>query len=131
LPADLATGSSAWGRRPTLPLIGSLGEAIFAEGYGMVETAGGVAIRVAAADPRSIGGSVGMPLPGVRFKVVDDAGDEVSMGGVGELWLSGPSILKATTGRPKPARERSPTTVAAHGDLARRGPLGIINFEAG
>jgi acyl-CoA synthetase (AMP-forming)/AMP-acid ligase II len=131
MPAELAHRFKRMGASATLPLIGSLGEAIFAEGYGMVETAGGVAIRVSPPMiPASIGGSVGMPLPGVRFKVVDDAGHEVSMGGVGELWLSGPGVLKGYHGSPEAsAGALTDDGWLRTGDLARRGPLGIVNFE--
>lgn len=131
MPADLAKRFKRMGASATLPIIGSLGEAIFAEGYGMVETAGGVAIRVSPPlVPASIGGSVGMPLPGVRFKVVDEAGDEVGMGGVGELWLSGPGVLKGYHGAPEAsAGALTEDGWLRTGDLARRGPLGVINFE--
>ena len=131
MPPDLAHRFKRMGASATLPLIGSLGEAIFAEGYGMVETAGGVAIRVSPPMvPASIGGSVGMPLPGVKFRVVDDAGDEVPMGGVGELWLSGPGVLKGYHGSPEAsAGALTDDGWLRTGDLARRGPLGVINFE--
>ncbi len=131
MPSDLAHRFKRMGASVTLPLVGSFGEAIFAEGYGMVETAGGVAIRVSPPMvPASIGGSVGMPLPGVRFKVVDDSGDEVSMGGVGELWLTGPGVLKGYHGSPEAsAGALTGDGWLRTGDLARRGPFGIINFE--
>ncbi|MGN6693823.1 MAG: class I adenylate-forming enzyme family protein [Aquihabitans sp.] len=131
MPADLAKRFKRRGASATLPLIGSLGEAIFAEGYGMVETAGGVAIRVSPPlVPASLGGSVGMPLPGVKFKVVDEDGAEVAMGGVGELWLSGPGVLKGYHGAPEAsAGALTEDGWLRTGDLARRGPLGIINFE--
>jgi acyl-CoA synthetase (AMP-forming)/AMP-acid ligase II len=131
MPADLAKRFKKMGASATLPIVGSVGEAIFAEGYGMVETAGGVAIRVSPPlVPASIGGSVGMPLPGVRFKVVDDAGAEVPMGGVGELWLSGPGVLKGYHGAPDAsANALTDDGWLRTGDLARRGPFGIINFE--
>ncbi|MCU1370891.1 MAG: Acyl-CoA synthetase (AMP-forming)/AMP-acid ligase [Ilumatobacteraceae bacterium] len=131
MPADLAHRFKRMGASATLPLLGSVGEAIFAEGYGMVETAGGVAVRVSPPlVPASLGGSVGMPLPGVRFKVVDEDGAEVSMGAVGELWLSGPGVLKGYHGAPEAsAGALTDDGWLRTGDLARRGPLGIINFE--
>ena len=131
MPPDLAHRFKRMGASATLPFIGSWGEAIFAEGYGMVETAGGVAIRVSPPMvPAALGGSVGMPLPGVHFKVVDEAGEEVSMGGVGELWLTGPGVLKGYHGSPEAsAGALTDDGWLRTGDLARRGPLGIINFE--
>ena len=131
MPADLAHRFKRMGATVTLPIIGSVGEAMFAEGYGMVETAGGVAIRVSPPMiPAALGGSVGMPLPGVRFKVVDEDGKEVSVGGTGELWLTGPGVLKGYHGSPE-ATDGALTADGwlRTGDLARRGPLGIVNFE--
>lgn len=131
MPPDLAHRFKRRGASATLPIVGPVGEAMFAEGYGMVETAGGVAIRVSPPMvPASLGGSVGMPLPGVRFKVVDDHGDEVPVGGVGELWLTGRGVLTGYHG----SAEATAGALTADGwlrtgDLARRGPLGIVNFE--
>ncbi len=131
MPADLARRFKRMGASATLPIVGPVGEAIFAEGHGMVETAGGVAIRVSPPlVPASLGGSVGMPLPGVRFKVVDDDGCEVPLGTVGELWLSGPGVLRGYHGAPEAsAGALTDDGWLRTGDLARRGPLGIINFE--
>lgn len=80
--------------------------------------------------PASFGGSLGMALPGVKMKVVDEAGEEVAVGSVGELWLSGPSILKGYHGAPEAtANALTPDGWLRTGDLARRGPLRAINFE--
>jgi acyl-CoA synthetase (AMP-forming)/AMP-acid ligase II len=131
MPADLAHRFKRRGATVTLPFVGPVGEAAFAEGYGMVETAGGVAVRVSPPlVPAALGGSVGMPLPGVRFKVVDEAGAEVAVGAVGELLLTGPGVLTGYHGAP----EATASALTADGwlrtgDLARRGPLGIVNFE--
>ena len=131
MPPDLAARFKGYGAMATLPLVGAVGEAAFAEGYGMVETGGGVAVRVSPPLlPTALGGSVGMPLPGVTFKVVDDAGREVPIGGVGELWLKGPGVLRGYHGAPEAtAAALTDDGWLRTGDLARRGPLGIVNFE--
>ncbi|MEZ5183499.1 MAG: AMP-binding protein [Acidimicrobiales bacterium] len=131
MPADLAHRFKRRGASLALPLIGAVGEAMFAEGYGMVETAGGVAIRVSPPlVPAAIGGSVGVPLPRVRFKVVGDDGTEVPIGAVGELWLKGPGVLAGYHGAPDAtASALTDDGWLRTGDLARRGPLGIVNFE--
>jgi long-chain acyl-CoA synthetase len=131
MPADLARRFKRMGATATLPVIGSVGEAAFAEGYGMVETAGGVAVRISPPlVPASLGGSMGMPLPGVRFKVVDEDGKQVGIGGVGELWLTGRGVLKGYHGSPEATGGAlTPDGWLRTGDLARRGPLGIVNFE--
>jgi acyl-CoA synthetase (AMP-forming)/AMP-acid ligase II len=131
MPVELAQQFKAFGASARLPLLGSIGEAAFAEGYGMVETSGGVALRVSPPMvPASLGGSVGIPLPGNHFKVVGEDGHEVSVGGVGELLLSGPGVLKGYHGAP----EATAAALTADGwlrtgDLVRRGPLGVVNFE--
>lgn len=131
MPPELAHRFKRMGASATLPMVGPIGEAAFAEGYGMVETAGGVAVRVSPPMvPASLGGSVGMPLPGVRFKVVDDDGAEVPVGGVGELWLTGRGVLRGYHGSPEAtAGALTDDGWLRTGDLARRGPLGIVNFE--
>lgn len=131
MPDELVTRFKRRGATATLPFVGSIGEAMFAEGYGMVETGGGVAIKVSPPLlPASFGGSLGMALPGVKMKVVDEAGEEVAVGSVGELWLSGPSILKGYHGAPEAtANALTPDGWLRTGDLARRGPLRAINFE--
>ena len=45
-PPSSPPGSRGSAPPSTLPFVGPVGEAIFAEGYGMVETGGGVAVRV-------------------------------------------------------------------------------------
>jgi acyl-CoA synthetase (AMP-forming)/AMP-acid ligase II len=131
MPTELARRFKRRGATVKLPVVGAVGEALFAEGYGMVETAGGVAVRVSPPLlPASLGGSVGLPLPGVRFKVVDDDGVEVSVGSVGELWLTGRGVLSGYHGSPEAtANALTDDGWLRTGDLVRRGPLGIVNFE--
>ncbi len=131
MPAELAHRFKRRGASVTLPIVGPVGEAAFAEGYGMVETAGGVAVRVSPPlVPAALGGSIGMPLPGVRFRVVDEDGHEVSLGGVGELLLQGPGVLAGYHGAPEiTASALTADGWLRTGDLARRGPLGMVNFE--
>jgi acyl-CoA synthetase (AMP-forming)/AMP-acid ligase II len=131
MPVELARQFKSFGASARLPLVGSVGEATFAEGYGMVETSGGVAIRVSPPlVPASFGGSVGIPLPGNHFKVVGEDGHEVAVGGVGELLLSGPGILKGYHGAPDAtAAALTADGWLRTGDLVRRGPLGVVNFE--
>ncbi|MFN8643250.1 MAG: long-chain-fatty-acid--CoA ligase [Candidatus Binatia bacterium] len=43
--------------------------------------------------------SIGRPLPDVEVKVVDDAGDELPAGEVGELWVFTPRTMKGYAGQ--------------------------------
>lgn len=131
MPTELSARFKTFGASVTLPLIGSIGEATFAEGYGMVETGGGVAVRISPPLlPTGLGGSVGLPLPGNSFKVVDEQGSEVSVGATGELWLQGPGILKGYHGAPEATRSAlTDDGWLRTGDVVRRGALGMISFE--
>jgi len=131
MPTDLSARFKKFGATTHLPLVGTVGEASFAEGYGMVETGGGVAIRLSPPLlPTGLGGSVGLPLPGNSFKVVDEHDNEVPRGGVGELLLKGPGVLKGYHGAPEAtAAALTDDGWLRTGDLARRGAFGMVNFE--
>lgn len=60
------------------------------EGYGLTEAAPTVTSSVGAR-PRP--GSVGVPLPGLEVRLVDDDGDDVVVGDAGEIWVRGPNVF--------------------------------------
>jgi acyl-CoA synthetase (AMP-forming)/AMP-acid ligase II len=131
LPDDLARRFKRMGASVTLPVLGlSVGEAAFAEGYGMVELAGGVAAKVSPPwVPLGIGDFLGFPLPPHRLKVVDEEGDEVGAGQTGELWVHGPGVLRGYHGDPEAtSKVLTDDGWLRTGDLARKGPLGLVFF---
>lgn len=131
MPADLARQFQRMGATATLPIIGaSVGEAIFFEGYGMVELSGAAIVKVT---PPYAGGVLtkarGASLPGVKTRVVNEAGTTVRIGQVGELWVTGPGVLDGYFG------DKAATAAAVTddgwvrtGDLVRRGLAGTIEF---
>jgi acyl-CoA synthetase (AMP-forming)/AMP-acid ligase II len=131
LPEDVARRFKRMGASVTLPVLGlSVGEAAFAEGYGMVELAGGVAAKISPPwVPFGVGDFLGFPLPPHRLKVVDDDGREVAPGQTGELWVRGPGVLRGYHGDPEAtAKVLTDDGWLRTGDLARRGPLGLVFF---
>ena len=61
------------------------------QGYGMTETSGGCVFSTF--DSYTLG-SVGIPLPGNDMKIVNpDTKEEVKIGEVGEILISGPSVM--------------------------------------
>lgn len=131
LPDDIARRFKKLGASVTLPFLGvSLGEAAFAEGYGMVELAGGVAAKVSPPMlPVGIGDFLGFPLPPYKLRVVGEDGEEVAPGDTGELWVKGPGTLEGYHGNPDATKEvLSDDGWLRTGDLARRGPLGLVFF---
>ncbi len=130
LPAELADRFARMGAAFTLPGGRSVGRAVVAEGYGMVETGGGGAMKVAVPGLPDAVSRLGIPLPGYRTRVVDEDGKEVPRGQVGELQLQGPGVLKGYRGADEATKALfTDDGWVRTGDLVRRGPLGAFTFE--
>jgi acyl-CoA synthetase (AMP-forming)/AMP-acid ligase II len=131
MPADLARQFKRFGASATVPLVGPIGEATFVEGYGMVEVGGGIAAKVSPPMvPLGVGDTVGFKLPGYHFKVVDTDGDEVMLGGLGELLVRGPGVLKGYWNAPDATDAAlTPDGWLRTGDLVRVGPFGTVLFR--
>jgi acyl-CoA synthetase (AMP-forming)/AMP-acid ligase II len=131
MPQDLARRFQRMGASVTLPLLNaSVGQALFVEGYGMVEVGGGVAAKVSPPGiPSPLGGFLGVPLPSYRLRVVDPEDREVRMGEVGELLVKGPGVLAGYHDDPEAtARVLTADGWLHTGDLVRRGPFGLVSF---
>ncbi len=50
-------------------------------------------------------GALGHPLPGVEMKVINDPGDEVSIGEVGEIIVKGSNVMRGYINRPRSTAE--------------------------
>jgi acyl-CoA synthetase (AMP-forming)/AMP-acid ligase II len=134
MPAELAGRFKEMGATATLPLVGPVGQATFAEGYGMVEVGGGMAAKVSPPylGPGSgpFGEALGFTLPGYDARVVDGSDVPVPAGQVGELQVRGPGVLKAYWGdAAATAAVLTDDGWLRTGDLARKGPLGMLIFE--
>jgi acyl-CoA synthetase (AMP-forming)/AMP-acid ligase II len=103
---------------------------MFVEGYGMVESGGGAAVK--ASPPMSnigLGESLGFPLPGYKFRIVDEDGKEVGTGRTGELLLKGPGVTSGYWGDAAATSATITDDGWLHtGDLARKGVLGTVVF---
>jgi len=62
------------------------------EGYGLTEAS--PVASFSRLDMAQKPGSIGIPIPGVEAKIVDEAGRELPRGSVGELILKGENIMK-------------------------------------
>ena len=130
MPADLAAKFKSLGATASLPFVGPIGEALFFEGYGMVESGGGAAVK--ASPPMlnlGLGESLGFPMPGYKFRVVDEDGADLGAGQIGELLLKGPGVTKGYWGDTA-ATEAALTEDGwlRTGDLARKGVMGAVVF---
>lgn len=70
------------------------------EGYGLTEASPVVSINPLENNKRKPG-TVGLPLPGIEVKVVDESGGQLPPGIAGELLVRGPNIMKGYLNKPE------------------------------
>ena len=91
------------------------------EGFGLSETCGPIALNVPQAQRP---GSVGRLLPGASARFVDDDGNNVPDGQVGEIWLKGPMIMRGYRNLP----DETAAALTADGYL-KTGDLGRMDSD--
>ena len=91
------------------------------EGYGLPETS-----PVAAVNPieHIQLGSTGIPVPSTQFKVINDDGQELAQGEIGELCIKGPQVMKGYWQRPEATDE----VIDADGWF-KTGDIGVIQED--
>ena len=94
-------------------------------GYGMTETCGVITSNSAAyfLDKPD---SVGPALPVFDTKCVDEAGNEVALGEVGELWVRGAQVIRGYLNREEATAESITDGWLHTGDIARIDEDGFI-----
>jgi long-chain acyl-CoA synthetase len=92
------------------------------EGYGLTETS-----PVAISNMLSIKdwtGTIGVPIPSTEAAVLDDAGNEVAVGDLGEICIRGPQVMKGYWNRP----DETANVFTADGWF-RSGDMGFMDAE--
>jgi long-chain acyl-CoA synthetase len=69
------------------------------EGYGLTETAPTLTSNRMGGAPHP--GSIGLPLPEVELRLVDEEGNDVELGDPGEIVVRGPNVFKGYWNRPE------------------------------
>ncbi|OON76731.1 acyl-CoA synthetase [Streptomyces tsukubensis] len=93
------------------------------ERYGMTETLMNTSVR---ADGEARAGTVGVPLPGVEVRLVDEAGDPVGARDgetIGEIQVRGPNLFTEYLNRPDATAE------AFAGDWFRTGDMAVLEHD--
>ncbi|HLV27733.1 MAG TPA: malonyl-CoA synthase [Burkholderiaceae bacterium] len=75
------------------------------ERYGMSETIMLTSNPYDSALGERLGGTVGMPLPGVSVRVVDEDNNDVQVGTIGNVQVKGPNVFSAYWRMPEKTRE--------------------------
>jgi long-chain acyl-CoA synthetase len=94
------------------------------EGYGLTETAPTLTTNRMADRPRA--NSVGMPLPEVELRIVDEDGREVELGDTGEVIVRGPNVFRGYWNRPEETEAAFTDGWFRTGDVAVRDEEGYI-----
>ncbi|MDR6998328.1 long-chain-fatty-acid--CoA ligase [Neobacillus niacini] len=94
------------------------------EGYGLSETAPLVAINPLKGTRKP--GSIGVNIPGVRSKVVNEEGIELPRGAVGELVVQGPNVMKGYLRMPEATSAAIMDGWFSTGDLATMDEEGYL-----
>ena len=95
------------------------------QGWGMTETSPG-GIGLDAADAERKLGSAGKPLMHTEVKVVDDDGNELPWGQVGELYIRGPNITPGYWNKPEATEDSFDGDWLKTGDAARFDDEGFV-----
>ncbi|MCC6926284.1 class I adenylate-forming enzyme family protein [Novosphingobium sp.] len=123
------TGLSGGGAQVPPDQVGEIARKIPAAapttGYGMTETCG---IITSVAGPYFIDrpDSAGPYMPSFDAKVVDDAGQALPTGEVGELWVKGAPVIKGYLNRPDATAETITDGWLHTGDIARIDEDGFV-----
>lgn len=91
------------------------------ERYGMSETVMLVSNPADSALGERLGGTVGLPLPGVTVRVVADDGKECAPGEIGQIQVRGPNVFSGYWQMPEKTREEFSEGWFKTGDLGRWG----------
>lgn len=97
----------------------------FIEGYGMVETAALVSVNLPFLKKK---GTVGRPIPSVRVRVMDEGGNKLPAGDVGEFVVKGPSVMKGYWGDEERTAEAFKYGWLHTGDVGFKDRLGFLHF---
>ncbi|HSI54127.1 MAG TPA: long-chain-fatty-acid--CoA ligase [Ramlibacter sp.] len=86
------------------------------EGYGLSETSPSASCNPTTSTEFT--GTIGLPLPGTWFKLLDDDGNEVPMGQPGEIAIKGPQVMAGYWQRPdETAKVMTPDGFFKTGDI--------------
>ncbi|MDD5448152.1 MAG: AMP-binding protein, partial [Actinomycetota bacterium] len=97
----------------------------FIEGYGLVETAPIVSVNLPFLRRP---GSIGIPVPGVKVRIMDEDGSFKKRGEVGEIVVRGPNVMKGYYNDEERTRQAFKYGWFHTGDMAYRDKWGFIYF---
>jgi long-chain acyl-CoA synthetase len=98
-----------------------------AEGYGLSETSAGVTCNPTDTDAYS--GTIGLPMPNVEIRILDDDGKDVALGEPGEIAIKGPQVMSGYWQRPdETANVMTPDGFFKSGDVGVMDERGYVRI---
>jgi len=98
------------------------------EGYGLTEASPMVSFNSPKGERKA--GSIGIPLPGIELKIVDENDTEIVPGKIGEIVVQGPNVMKGYLNRPEATKEALRDGWLRTGDIALLDDSGDITVVA-
>ena len=92
------------------------------EGYGLSETSAGVTCN--PTDQVAYTGTIGLPMPNVEIRILDDAGNDVPLGQSGEIAIRGPQVMQGYWQRPDETAH-----VMTPDGFFKSGDIGVMDAE--
>jgi len=96
------------------------------EGYGLTEC--GPAVTTNAMGEVAKAGSIGLALPGVDIRLVDEHGDDAEEDDPGEIWVKGPNVFAGYWNRPEATADVMEGEWLKTGDVAYRDEDGYLHL---
>jgi long-chain acyl-CoA synthetase len=101
---------------------------VITQGYGLTEAS--PVVTANRLDVETFNGSVGMPFPSTDVVILDDADQPVAPGGIGELCVKGPQVMRGYWQRPDETEKVfTPDGWLRTGDIARIDDHGCVYIE--
>lgn len=97
------------------------------EGYGLTEASPVICCNPIAGGKDQVG-TIGIPLPSTKVRLIDDDGKEVPTGKEGELTASGPQVMKGYYNRPDETEKVLKDGWLKTGDIAIMQPDGFYKI---
>ena len=90
---------------------------VLSEGYGMTESSPVASVNPFDGTGRI--GTIGIPVPSTNMRIVDDEGNPVPQGEVGEIQIAGPQVMKGYYKRPDETSKTIKGEWLCTGDIGR------------
>ena len=96
------------------------------EGYGLTEA---VCVNIVNTFDHNRQGSIGYPISGVTFRIVDDNGEELPRGEIGEITIQSPAVMNGYYNDPKATENAIRNGWLHTGDLGYMDEDGYVFFK--